>query len=134
LGTWGSWPPGIAATAVGAIRHLVFLEEAGRRALPPPPLEQSATSSSLGLPERTSWSWGLHLPPLVSPPLSSCCRRRSTLPSQTVPRRHWGSRVSAKLAGINSRAWEINCGGRLGEGGGRGNTGGGGLLFGIAKR
>jgi hypothetical protein len=25
LGTWGSWPPGIAATAVGAIRHLVFL-------------------------------------------------------------------------------------------------------------
>jgi hypothetical protein len=119
----------LAAAGVGNLRKLAAGH--GRH----PPLEQSATSSSLGLPERTSWPWGLHLPPLASPPLSSCCRRRrSTLPSQTVPRRHRGSRVSTKLAWINSRAREINCGGRLGEGGGRGNMRGGGLLFGVAKR
>jgi hypothetical protein len=55
----------LAAAGVGNLRKLAARH--GHH----PPLEQSATTSSLGLSERTSWPWGLYLPPLASPPLSS---------------------------------------------------------------
>jgi hypothetical protein len=119
----------LAAAGVGNLRKLAARH--GHH----PPLEQSATTSSLGLSERTSWPWGLYLPPLASPPLSSLLPPppldAAVADSPPPPQ---GSRVSAKLAGINSRAGETNCGGQLGESGGRRNLRGGGLRFGVAKR